>query len=212
MRPRKPIEVLWVPNRKNCERRAGWSFPKEIEAKIIEICAGGSVLHLFGGRAKFGTRLDIDPATKPDVLGDAWLAAHIFPKASFDTVVLDPPYFKLCREELGQLMAAAAFVARSQAVWLHQLWAPSCFGLSLSRGWLVRVGDSMVVRALQVFRRNSREIQPARYFSRGPAMKYNAWLAGQESLPIANLLQIAKPCDLEIGTLPAPSQKSEAFT
>jgi len=121
MRRRPPCEILWIPNAKNEAKRAGWSFPRQIEETIREVCAGASVLHLFGGRATFGVRLDIDPATKPDVIGDAWVAP--FAMASFDCVVLDPPYFTMDREMLGQLMAAAAYIARRKVVWLHQLWA-----------------------------------------------------------------------------------------
>ena len=184
-RGRPSVKVLWCPNKKNAERRPGWSFPLEVEQKIIELSAGGTVLHLFGGQSRFGVRLDIDPRTRPDVVGDAWLPP--FAERSFDTVVLDPPYHELCREELGQLMANAAFIARQQAIWLHQIWAPSQFGLSLERGWVVRVGDSSVVRALQLFRRNSRDVHPVRYFSRGPGMKYNRWLAGEIPLPFLPL-------------------------
>jgi hypothetical protein len=161
-RGRPSVKVLWCPNRKNAEKRAGWSFPREVEEKIVELSAGGTVLHLFGGQSRFGVRLDIDPRTRPDVLGDAWMPPFL--EGSFDTVVLDPPYHELCREELGQLMANAAFVCRKQAIWLHQIWAPSQFGLSLERAWMVRVGDSSVVRCLQLFTRNSREGPPGEVF------------------------------------------------
>jgi hypothetical protein len=125
--------------------------------------------------------LDIDPATNPDVVGDAWVPP--FAMASFDSVIVDPPYFKMDREMLGQLLAAASYVARLQVIWLHQLWAPSQFGLSLERGWMVRVGDNHYVRCLQQFRRTDRIVTPQKHFTRGPAMKYNRWLAQPHSLP-----------------------------
>lgn len=181
MRPRPPCEILWCPNARNEEKRAGWSFPSIVEAKIRELCGPGSVLHLFGGRAKFGVRLDIDPATRPHVIGDAWLPP--FPMASFDTVVLDPPYDRMDREMLGQLMASASYIARWQVVWLHQLWAPSQFGLALQQGWMIRVGDNHYVRCLQQFRRTNRVVTPLLRFTRGPAMKYNRWLAQPHTLP-----------------------------
>lgn len=179
---RRPIEILWCQNRTaRHSKRAGWSFPHEVETKIMELCAGGSIIHFFGGAARFGFRMDIDPTTAPDVVGDAWLPP--FAKASFDTVVLDPPYTSLPREELFQLLYAASWVARKQVIWLHQIWTPSGAGLSLERGWLVRCGDSLVARCLQVLRKNGKEIMPMQWFTRGPAMKYNRWLVGE--MPLA---------------------------
>ena len=183
MRRRPQVEILWCPNRKG-EKRAGWSFPRIVELKIRELCGDGRVLHLFGGQAKFGVRLDVDRATRPDVIGDAWMAP--FAGRSFDTVVLDPPYFSLDREQLGSLMMTAAHLARQQVIWLHQVWAPSQFGLSLEKGWLVRVGDNHCIRCLQLFRRNARSVQPPAYYTRGPQQKFNRWLAGEMPLPFDN--------------------------
>lgn len=56
----------------------------------MEITAGQSVLHLFGGQATWGRRLDIDSTLKPDVIGDAWLPP--FKRDAFDVVIIDPPY------------------------------------------------------------------------------------------------------------------------
>jgi hypothetical protein len=187
MRRRPPCEILWCPNDKNVEKYAGWSFPPAVETKIRDLCGAGSVLHLFGGRAKFGVRLDIDPAVHPHVIGDAWLPP--FAMASFDTVILDPPYDHMDREMLGALMASASYVARWQVLWLHQLWAPSQFGLALQQGWMVRIGDNHYVRCLQQFRRTRRVIHPPKRFTRGPAMKYNRWLAGEMPLPFPAIAQ-----------------------
>jgi hypothetical protein len=182
---RRPVEVLWCSNRRNEPKRAGWSFPAAVEKQIRELCGNGSVLHAFGGQATFGIRLDVDAATRPHVIGDAWLPP--LKAASFDTVILDPPYHALDREHLGQLMMATAYVCRFQAIWLHQLWAPSQFGFALDRSWLVRVADNHYVRCLQLFRRTARSVTPPRYFTRGPQMKYNRWLAGEERLPFPPL-------------------------
>jgi hypothetical protein len=191
MRRRRPIEILWCQNRTaRHPRRAGWSFPMEIEAKIRELACDGSVIHFFGGAAKFGVRMDIDPATAPDIVGDAWLPP--LAKASFDTVVLDPPYLSLPREELFQLLYAASYVARKQVIWLHQIWSPSGAGLSLERGWLVRCGDSLVVRCLQLFQKNGKPIYPMVRFTRGPAMKYNRWLAGEMALPFGAMAETSR--------------------
>jgi hypothetical protein len=187
---RRPVEILWCSNRRNEPKRAGWSFPAAVDTKIRELCAGGTVLHSFGGQAKFGVRMDVDPETNPHVIGDAWLPP--FCAASFDTVVLDPPYFQLDREQLGQLMMASAYIARFQVIWLHQLWAPSQFGLKLEHAWMVRVADNHYVRCLQLFRRSARSVAAPRYFSRGPQMKYNRWLSGEMPLPFGATPEIAE--------------------
>jgi len=179
-------EVLWCANHRNIRGngRNGWSFPREVDSKIQEICTGQTVVHFFGGLAKFGMRLDIDPIVKPDIIGDAWLPP--FAGASFDVVVLDPPYLSFCREVLFSLLHGAAFVARKRVVWLGHIWAPSGFGCQLEQSWLVRCGDSLVVRALQVFRRTDKPMTPIKYFSRGPQMKYNRWLQQPEQLPFGD--------------------------
>ena len=132
-------------------------------------------MHFFGGRARFGVRMDVDPIVRPDVIGDAWLPP--FAERSFDHVVLDPPYLSFSREVLFTLLRAAAYVCRSRVIWLGHIWCPSGVGLVLERAWLVRCGDSQIVRALQVFRRNEKHIYPTDQFVRGPAMRYNRWLA-----------------------------------
>ena len=56
----------------------------------MEITAGRTCCHLFGGRATFGTRIDIDPIVRPHVIADAWMPP--FAMNAFDVVILDPPY------------------------------------------------------------------------------------------------------------------------
>lgn len=186
--PRRPVGILWCPNDGGAGRKNkdGWSFPRVIESKIVELTAGGSVCHFFGGKAKFGFRLDCDLLTNPDVVGDAWLPP--FRSGSFDSVVLDPPYFMMSREILFSLLYAASWTARQQVIWLHTIWSPSGAGLRLDQSWLVRCGDSRVVRCLQVFRKNGKIITPMRRFSRGPMMKYNRWLVQPRSLPFGEAL------------------------
>jgi hypothetical protein len=175
-----PVEVLWCASRRR-RRHDGWAFPKEIETKIIELAGGNSVLQLFGGKAKFGVRMDIDPRVRPDVIGDAWMPP--FAENSFDTVVLDPPYFQLNSQVRISLFMTAARIAARQVIWLHTLWVSPACGLQADRAWLVRVGDSCTVRCLQVFKRTDRRILPMRHISRGPGMKYNRWLIQPQGLP-----------------------------
>ena len=49
--------------------------------------------------------------------------------------------------------------------------------------WLVRVGDNCHVRALQYFAVVTRP-GLVKHFQRGPAMKYNRWLAQPNSLQL----------------------------
>lgn len=190
MKPRKPkhppVEVLWCPNRTRKDKnKNGWSFPREVEMKIREITAGGSVLHPFGGLSKFGTRVDIDSTTRPHVMADAWMLP--FAAGSFDFVVLDPPYLNFSREVLFSLLYSASYVARDRVIWLGHIWSPSGAGLRLERAWLCRCGDSLIVRALQVFKKTERVIYPMKRFARGPQMKYNRWLIQPHGLPFGKL-------------------------
>lgn len=69
---KRPVHVLWCPNARR-GRSNGWSFPPTVGAQLRADFAGKSILHLFGGRSTFGTRMDIDPIVTPDVIADAWL-------------------------------------------------------------------------------------------------------------------------------------------
>jgi hypothetical protein len=178
-----PLDVLWcADSRRN--RGIGWAFPYEVDALLSDFCAGRSVLHLFGGNASWGTRLDIDPLTRPDVVGDAWLPP--FAAGAFDVVVLDPPYFALNGQVRSSLFWTAAMLAREHVVWFHTIWAEPACKLERERAWLVRVGRSSAVRCLIFFRRRPGPVAPVRWFSRGPAIRYNKWLMGQRGLPFAD--------------------------
>lgn len=155
-------------------KNRSWEFPGEVDALLRLELSGKKVLHLFGGRAGFGTRLDIDPIVRPNVIGDAWLPP--FPKDSFDAVILDPPYQYVNSVMKLSLLRTAAFLARETVVYFHTIWindAPCC---KLKRSVLVVVGRNCHVRALQFFQVVKKPSQ-IRYFKRGPAIKYNRWLA-----------------------------------
>jgi methylase of polypeptide subunit release factors len=119
---------------------------------------------------------------RPHVLADAWLPPFV--KNAFDVVILDPPYVAMNQQMKQQLLRASAFIARESVIWFHTQWIASDTALSLRRSWLVRVGDSCSVRCIQVFRvKRGEKKKPRNYFTRGPAIKYNRWLAGQTGLP-----------------------------
>lgn len=179
MAPAYPVEMLWCSNRSLRARKNGWSFPPAVRRRILADSEGLTVVHFFGGLADFGVRLDIDPVTKPDVMGDAWLPP--FARDSFDVVVLDPPYIPVNQQEKCALLNAAGYVARRRVVWFHTIWIASDSYLVPEKAWLVRVGDTAHVRCLQYFR-VARKRPLMNWFSRGPAMKYNRWLVQPEGL------------------------------
>lgn len=135
------------------------------------------VVQLFGGRAAFGTRLDIDTTVRPHVIGDAWLPPFV--RDAFDVAILDPPYVSINQEMKQQLLRGAAYVAREHVIWFHTMWIASDSRLRFERGWLVRVGDSCAVRCIQVFTVPAEKSVPRLHCSRGPAIRYNRWLGGQ---------------------------------
>lgn len=173
------VEVL-VCGRPPKSNANGWSFPRAVEDLLRRELAGKSVLHLFGGLARFGTRMDIDPITRPDVIGDAWLPP--FKRSSFDVVVLDPPYVKFSAQVTMALCCQAAYVAREQVIWFSTLWLDHPARLRLRRAYAVVVGRNAVMRCLQFFDVPENKMEPMRKFSRGPAIKYNRWLAQPQGL------------------------------
>lgn len=179
---RPPVELLWCPDSRS-NRGNGWSFPPVVEAKIKEIVGCRSCLHLFGGRSAFGTRLDVDAITRPDVIGDAWLPP--FSPGSFQVVVLDPPYFQLNGRLRSQLQLQAAYIASETIVWLHTQWISGGNRWQMQRGWLVRAGRSAFCRCLIEFRRLPGTVTLPAWVTAGPAIKYRRWIVQPQSLPFA---------------------------
>lgn len=175
---RGPTRVLWCSNQRS-GRANGWKFPPNVDKLLRTITKGQSVFHPFGGRAGFGLRGDIDRSVRPDVIADAWLPPFV--KNAFDVVILDPPYHSINQQMKQHLLRAAAFIARDRVIWFHTMWIASDSSMSLRRSWLVRVGDSCACRCVQEFkiRRGQHKAEPRRFFTRGPAIRYNRWLAGQ---------------------------------
>lgn len=170
--PNVPVDVLWC----------GTNRPRRKH--------GRTVVHLFGGRADFGVRLDIDPSLNPDVLGDAFLPP--FARDSFDVVVLDPPYRRMNRQEMIAVTRAAAWIARQHVYWFHTVWIATNRVLPLEHAWLIRVGDQCAIRVLQKFAVREPKLLPLKpgEFQRGPALKYNRWLKAGEPLPFSDSFQI----------------------
>jgi hypothetical protein len=179
---REKVQVLWCPNRRY-RNVNGWSFPRPVERLLRQEFADKRIGHLFGGLARFGVRLDVDPTVRPHVIGDAWLPPFV--ESAFDVVILDPPYMGINQQMKHALLQQASWVAKEHVVWFHTQWVAADSRLQFERGWLVRVGDACAVRALQVFRVRSKRKAPVLWFTRGPAIRYNRWLTGQTGLPFA---------------------------
>lgn len=183
--PPVPVQILWCgtnrPAKKYGRRRNGWSFPPTVRELLLQEFKSKTLVHFFGGRADFGVRLDVDPLTNPDVIGDAFVPP--FERDSFDVVVLDPPYYSMRQQEKTALLRAAAWVARSWVVWFHTVWIATDSRLPLEKAWLVRVGDQCATRSLQIFKVVEPKLPPLRHFTRGYAIKYNRWLTNNAILP-----------------------------
>ena len=181
-RTSRDIGIIWCANqRQGASNR--WSFPPAVDRHLRELTKGKRVCHLFGGLAKFGVRCDIDPQVRPHVITDAWLPPFV--KDAFDVVILDPPYLGINQQMKNALFRGAAYIACESVIWFHTMWIAGDICVSLRRSWLVRVGDSCACRCLQEFRvRPGDKPMPQPHFTRGPAIKYNRWLAGQMGLPL----------------------------
>lgn len=84
-----PLETWWLPRPPRSRYPGG--FPRHFESKLYALLGWPpSILHPFGGKAEYGTRVDINPALAPDVVADA----HRLPFGdnTFDAVICDPPY------------------------------------------------------------------------------------------------------------------------
>lgn len=126
--------------------RRTWAFPREVAELLMQETSGRSVLHLFGGLAAFGIRLDADRATRPDVVGNAFYPP--FACESFDVVICDPPY----RGALGMwesCMRPALCLARRAVWWFspHGLGGHGQ-GQRLRRWWAVVPAENAAIRYL----------------------------------------------------------------
>jgi len=151
---------------------------------LRERYAANSVLHLFGGKATFGIKLDIDPRVRPTVIGDAFLPP--FAESSVDVVILDPPYppyLALGPSTVRPLLMNAAYIARKEVVWFAPLWISSYKFLRLRNSFMVRVGDYCEIRVLQFLTPTLPKWRPVNHFTHGPAVKYNRWLNETNHLP-----------------------------
>jgi len=152
--------------------RRTWAFPAEVEELLRAETAGLSVLHLFGGQAGWGVRLDSDPATRPQVVGNAFFPP--FKCESFDVVLCDPPY-KSSNGLYAYCLVPAACLARRRVWWFStDALAAWYHGLRLLRWWAVMPSSHGPLRYLAEFDR-----------TRHPRSCYPRPGKGARSLPAA---------------------------
>jgi len=116
--------------------RRTWAFPQEVTEILQRETAGLSVLHLFGGQASWGVRLDADRSTNPHVVGNAFHAP--FHCGSFDVVICDPPYPRSTNGLFYVVLRPAACLARQRVWWFStEAIGNSPHGLKPQRWWAV---------------------------------------------------------------------------
>lgn len=149
-------------------------FPQWFEKKLLEVCrcdrSNASILHIFGGMAEFGKRMDIKAEIKkggivykikPDVIADA----HNIPFKgnTFDLVIADPPYSnELSRKIYGtgdlvykRWVAEAVRVCkiRGYVVLYHQKWLPRPPGTEYHKRIFLAVRIWQNLRHVGIFRK-----------------------------------------------------------
>jgi SAM-dependent methyltransferase len=109
--------------------RKAWSWPREIEAKIKDLCEG-KVLHVCSGESTIGdVRIDLEK--KADVKASMF-NLPIRPE-SFDTVLCDPPW-ELPYHKRGRLLRQLrdALKPGGQLIF-NCFWFPKTRGLSVTQ-------------------------------------------------------------------------------
>jgi hypothetical protein len=162
----------------------GWSFPAKVDRLLRKFVGERSALHLFGGKAQWGVRLDIDESVKPDFVGDAFNPP--FERDEFDVVVMDPPYVgtfaALNQQTKNGLFKRAAWIAREHVIWFHPMWVSTDRSLPLEKAFMVCPGDFCKLRALQIFRVVPSLKTRPEIWKRGPGLKYNRWITQPNGL------------------------------
>lgn len=172
-----PTLVWTLPRPPESKYKGG--FPRYFEQNLVQLLGYPErILHPFGGRAALGVRVDYRPDVQPDIVGDA----HDLPfdDASFDLVVLDPPYSDEEAAELYETppLRRAAYTAEAVRV--------LCEG-----GWLAVYGDreparpprcNHTLRIIVVLRPNHRPRTCMVFQKRKPGMPFYGTEAGEQVL------------------------------
>lgn len=127
--------ITWTLPRPAKSKYKG-AFPLHFEQNLVQLLGyPEKILHPFGGMAEIGVRVDLNESLQPDLVADA----HDLPldDATFDCVILDPPYSDEEAQELYQTPKLRPGVYTKEAVRV------------LKRGgWLVVYGDREPTRPI----------------------------------------------------------------
>jgi hypothetical protein len=156
--------IAWVLPRPNKSKYVG-SFPLHFETKLLKelgIGKNDTILHPFGGKAEFGLRCDINPATNPDIVCDA----HNLPfkNDTFDLVILDPPYsdkyskdlYKTGKLKFGVYTKEAVRVCKpgKYVVFYHEYAAPILKGTKLVKRIFMETRVWHKLRCIHIYQKD----------------------------------------------------------
>lgn len=168
--------IVWHLPRPSRSKYPG-SFPLYFEENLVKLLGYPErILHPFGGMAELGTRVDLNPTVDPDVVADA--NDLPFEDASFDLVVLDPPY----SDEEAATLYDSPKLRRS-------LYMVEALRVLRPGGWLVVYGDreparpkgcNLTMRILVVTRSNHRPRVAGVFQKRKPGMPHYGTEPGEE--------------------------------
>lgn len=214
-KPSYPVDVLVCgtnrPQKKYGQRLNGWSFPPAVREMLLQQTEGRTVLHMFGGLADFGARLDLDPALNPDVVGNAWEAEKFFTRSSFDDVILDPPYMQYRLQEIRALLIRAGWIARRYVWWFGTCSIRGSRSLVTSHKWLVDCGEQCAVRTLTRFSVREPKLEPMESDLKrgeGLALKYARW---RETRVIQPLFPDLAPVPKATGLLDGKQNRNRVY-
>ncbi|MHA2274254.1 MAG: hypothetical protein ACXAC2_00705 [Candidatus Kariarchaeaceae archaeon] len=156
-----PKEIWTLPRpRKPYDFKGG--FPLHFEKKLIRLLDNPEkILHPFGGRAEYGTRIDLKLDRNVDALGDA----HDLPFKSdhFDLVICDPPYNDELSKEMydtppvkfGKYSKEAVRVCKPGGfvAMYHWLWIPRLKGTDYYKIVVVLPGQWHRARICVIYRK-----------------------------------------------------------
>lgn len=158
--------LAWVLPRPSKSKYIG-SFPLYFESRLLDLLrlpSDAKILHPFGGRAELGVRVDINPDTNPDYIGDAH-NLDMFGDNIFDLVVLDPPYSDEYSERLyatkgvkfKKYTAEAIRVCKEGGyiVMYHYLATPSIKGARLVRRVFIETRMWHKLRCVHIHRKDT---------------------------------------------------------
>jgi hypothetical protein len=131
------------------------SYPPGYLARVLALfpeVQAADVLHAFSGSLPAGgyTRLDINPALSPDVVGSVLDASAVLGGRRFELVLADPPYSSADAVEYatpminrGRTLRALADVVRPGR---HLVWLDTVWPMHSKRDWLT-VGRITIIRS-----------------------------------------------------------------